>query len=91
MIIALICFAVTNSTLSDGNTASQHPYDSGLLVLLAFVDCAPLALRTRFPIAAWAASWAALIGTAWRFRRARSAGRTFRCRARSSTACACTR
>ena len=48
MIIALICFAVTNSTLSNGNTASQHPYDSGLLV------------RAR-------------------------------CRARSSTACACTR
>ena len=63
VIIALICFAVTNSTLSNGNTASQHPFDSGLLVLLAFVDCAPLALRTRFPIAAWAASWAALIGT----------------------------
>ena len=63
VIIALICFAVTNSTLSNGNTANQHPYGSGLLVLLAFVVCAPLALRTRFPIAAWAASGAALIGT----------------------------
>ncbi len=32
-------------------------------MLLAFVVCAPLVLRTRFPFAAWAASAAALIGT----------------------------
>ncbi len=30
---------------------------------MAFLDCAPLALRTRFPFAAWAAAAAALIAT----------------------------
>jgi signal transduction histidine kinase len=62
VIIALISFLVTNATLSHGNYVNHHPYASGLLVLIAFVDCAPLALRTRFPFAAWAASGAALIG-----------------------------
>ena len=32
-------------------------------MLLAFVDCAPLALRTRFPLSAWAFSAAALVWT----------------------------
>jgi len=63
VIIALICFGITNSTLANENASHLDQYASGLLVLLAFVDCAPLALRTRFPFAAWAASAAALIGT----------------------------
>ena len=63
VIIALICFAITNSTLSNENASHHGNYAAGLLVLLAFLDCAPLALRTRFPFAAWAASAAALIGT----------------------------
>src|SRR6266581_7091255 len=53
VIIALICFATTNSTLANENASHHGQYASGLLVLLAFVDCAPLALRTRFPFAAW--------------------------------------
>ena len=60
MIIALICFAVTNSTLIYEND-SYHAHRAALLVLLAFVECAPLALRTRFPLGAWAFSAAALI------------------------------
>ena len=63
VIIALICFAITNSTLSNQNASHDGNYAAGLLVLLAFLDCAPLALRTRFPFAAWAASAAALFGT----------------------------
>src|SRR6266851_5778668 len=63
VIIALICFATTNSTLSNENAGHHGHYAAGLLVLLAFIDCAPLALRTRFPFAAWAASAAALIAT----------------------------
>jgi signal transduction histidine kinase len=63
VIIALICFAITNSTLANENASHHGHYAAGLLVLLAFVDCAPLALRTRFPFAAWAASVAALIVT----------------------------
>jgi hypothetical protein len=61
VIIALICFATTNSVLTNAN-ASHHPrHATGVLVLVAFVICAPLALRTRFPLGAWAFSAAALI------------------------------
>jgi len=63
VIIALICFAATNSMLSNENASRHGTYATGLLVLLAFINCAPLAFRTRFPFAAWAASAAALIGT----------------------------
>jgi signal transduction histidine kinase len=63
VITALICFAVTNSTLTDENARHHGHHGPGLLVLLAFVTCAPLALRTRFPLSAWASSAAALIWT----------------------------
>jgi signal transduction histidine kinase len=62
-ITALICFAVTNSTLTNENASHHGHHGAGLLVLLAFVTCAPLALRTRFPLSAWASSGAALIWT----------------------------
>jgi len=62
-IIALICFAILNSTLTNQNHIHHGGYAAGLLVLLAFLDSAPLLLRTRFPFAAWAASAAALVGT----------------------------
>ena len=63
VIIALICFGITNSTLTNENASHHGHHAPGLLVLLAFVDCAPLALRTRFPLSAWAFSAAALIWT----------------------------
>src|SRR6516164_3752662 len=63
VILALICFAITNSTLTNGNVNHHGNHGAGLLVLIAFADCAPLVLRTRFPLTAWAASAAALIGT----------------------------
>ena len=63
VIIALICFAATNSTLSNENAAHHGHHATGTLVLLAFVVSAPLVLRTRFPLSAWAVSAAALIFT----------------------------
>jgi signal transduction histidine kinase len=63
VIIALICFAVTNSALSNANASHHGHHSTGLLVLIAFVTCAPLALRTRSPLGAWAISAAALIWT----------------------------
>ena len=59
VITALICFAITNSTLTNQNDTHHGHHGAGLLVLLAFVNCAPLALRTRFPLSAWAFSAAA--------------------------------
>ena len=61
VIIALICFAATNSTLSNENAAHHGLHATGVLVLLAFVVSAPLVLRTRFPLSAWAVSAAAII------------------------------
>ncbi len=61
VIIALIGFAATNSTLTNANANHHGHHSTGVLVLVAFVVCAPLALRTRFPLSAWAFSAAALI------------------------------
>jgi signal transduction histidine kinase len=63
VIIALICFAASNSQLTSENAAQHGGHGAGLLALIAFVDCAPLALRTRFPLSAWAFSAAALVWT----------------------------
>ena len=61
MIIALICFAATNSTLTNENAGHHGHHATGVLVLLAFVVSVPLVLRTRFPLSAWAVSAAAII------------------------------
>ena len=63
VIIALICFAATNSTLTNQNAANHGHHETGVLVLLAFVVSVPLVLRTRFPLSAWAVSAAAIIFT----------------------------
>src|ERR1700750_1722262 len=63
VIIALICFAATNSTLTNANAGHHGHHSTGLLVLIAFVVSVPLVLRTRFPLSAWAASAAAIIFT----------------------------
>jgi signal transduction histidine kinase len=63
VITAVICFLLANNTLSNQNASDHHPHSAGLLLLLAFVEAAPLTLRTRFPLSAWAASAAALLWT----------------------------
>ena len=65
VIIALICFAITNSTLTNENASHHGHYAAAMLVLIAFVDSAPLALRTRFPLSAWAFSRRPSSGPAW--------------------------
>ena len=60
VIIALICFATTNSVLTNANAIHRGHHSAGVLVLTAFVVSAPLALRTRLPLGAWAFSAAAL-------------------------------
>jgi signal transduction histidine kinase len=61
VIIALICFAITNSVLTNANASHHGHHSTGVLVLIAFVVSAPLALRTRLPLSAWAFSAVALI------------------------------
>jgi signal transduction histidine kinase len=57
VIVALICFAATNSKL-----ANQHPPNasSGVILLISLALCAPLAARTYLPLTAWCASALAL-------------------------------
>jgi len=61
-VTALICFAVANAMLAQNNARHAHQ-PAVLVVLLAFATCAPLALRTRVPLSAWAVSTLALIVT----------------------------
>ncbi|SRR5579871_1926741 len=57
VIVALICFASTNSTLDN-----HHPTNlsSVVLLLVSLALCAPLAVRTWLPLTAWCASALAL-------------------------------
>jgi signal transduction histidine kinase len=61
VVIAFIAFVATDSTL--GNEAARHHSAIGELELLlvSFVLCAPLVLRTRFPLTAWTASAVAML------------------------------
>jgi signal transduction histidine kinase len=60
VILALIFFAVASSVLS-GDNALLHHSRTFVVVPLAFLTAAPLALRTRFPLAAWVTSTLAAI------------------------------
>jgi signal transduction histidine kinase len=63
LLIAVICFGATNSTLANQNGLHGSPHSSESLLLTAFVLCAPLLLRTRYPFSAWSASAAAILFT----------------------------
>jgi signal transduction histidine kinase len=63
LITAAICFAVANSWLTDHYARGGVAVSDGALILAAFVTCAPLVLRNRFPLTAWAASALAIVGT----------------------------
>jgi signal transduction histidine kinase len=63
VILALICFAITDSVLRPLNAAAEGHHGAAPLAAFAFVTCAPLAFRTRFPLPAWVASALAVIGT----------------------------
>jgi signal transduction histidine kinase len=66
VLTAIICFAITWGVLVDQNTHHHSPHNPGVLVLLSAVLCAPLVLRTKYPLTAWSVStlallWAALV------------------------------
>jgi signal transduction histidine kinase len=63
LLIAVIGFAATNSSLATQNGQHHSPHSSGTVVLVSFLLCAPLPLRTRFPLTAWSASAAAMLLT----------------------------
>ena len=61
VVLALIAFGATDGLL--GTEAARHHSSIGSqqLLLVSFVLCAPLVLRTRFPLTAWAASGVAML------------------------------
>src|SRR5215468_440 len=61
VVIALIAFGATDGML--GTEAARHHSSIGTqeLLLVSFVMCAPLVLRTRFPLTAWTASAVAIL------------------------------
>jgi signal transduction histidine kinase len=63
VIVALICFATANSWLTDHYAKGGVAVSDAGLILAAFVTSAPLVLRSRFPLTAWAASALAIVGT----------------------------
>jgi signal transduction histidine kinase len=63
VVIAFICFLVSNSSMSNQSNAHGYGHNAGPVFLIALVTSAPLVLRTRFPLTAWVASALAVIGT----------------------------
>ena len=69
VITALICFLVSDAGLRNVDTLYRAHQPNGTLALVALVTSAPLVLRTRAPLTAWAASALAILGTAVVFAR----------------------
>jgi signal transduction histidine kinase len=61
VLTAIICWAVTWGVLARENTQQHSPHNPGLLFLISVVTCAPLVLRTNYPLTAWSTSFFALL------------------------------
>ena len=61
VLTAIICWAITCGVLVTQNTQHHSPHNPGLLFLLSVVLCAPLVLRTAYPLTAWSVSALALL------------------------------
>jgi len=61
VLTAIICAAVTWGMLATENAQHHNPRNPGLLFLLGLLTCAPLVLRTAYPLTAWSASFLALL------------------------------
>ena len=57
MVVALICFAATNSMLDEPAPGTRH---AGVILLISLALCAPLVVRTYLPLTAWSASAVAM-------------------------------
>ena len=61
VLTAIICAAITWGILVTQNTQHHSPHSPGLLFLLGLLTCAPLVLRTAYPLTAWSASFLTLL------------------------------
>ena len=60
VLTAVICWAVTYGVLVTENSRHHSPHNPAVLFLVSVLLCAPLVLRTSFPLTAWSASALAL-------------------------------
>ena len=61
VLTAIICWAITWGVLVHQNTQHHGPHNPGVLFLVSVVACAPLVLRTKYPLTAWSVSTIALL------------------------------
>src|SRR5215469_13302763 len=61
VVTAVICWAVTIGILATRNSQHHDPHNPGVLFVLSVLLCAPLVLRTKYPLTAWSASFLALL------------------------------
>jgi signal transduction histidine kinase len=61
VLIAIIAFGLTNSSLGNTNAANHGHLAPAQIIGVSLVLCAPLVLRNRFPLTAWLASAAAMV------------------------------
>jgi signal transduction histidine kinase len=61
VLTAIICWAVTWGVLAHVNTQHHASHNPALLFLLSVLTCAPLVLRTSYPLTAWSTSFVALL------------------------------
>ena len=61
VLTAIICWAITWGVLVSQNIQHHSPHNPGLLFLLSVLTCAPLVLRTAYPLTAWSVSFLALL------------------------------
>jgi signal transduction histidine kinase len=56
VLVAVVCWAITYGVLVTSNSRHHPAFNPLLLFLLSVVLCAPLVLRTAYPLTAWSAS-----------------------------------
>src|ERR1700751_5076706 len=61
VLIAVVAFLLTNKVLASANASHPGHYNSVQIIGVAGVLCAPLLLRTRFPVTAWLPSAAPML------------------------------
>ena len=60
VLVAIVCFGITDGVLVTNNSRHHLTLNAGVMFLLAVVVCAPLVVRTLYPLTAWSASALAL-------------------------------
>jgi signal transduction histidine kinase len=61
VLTAITCWAITIGLLATQNGQHHDPHNPGVLLVLSVLLCAPLVLRTKYPLTAWSVSTVALL------------------------------